>query len=248
MALDPFGPNDRPLWERMRTAFADLVDLLKTRPDRFCPTKNSAYCRRLRKRLVTLGEVWREAGMDGVADAWFWQRSRGEAGEQARCFLSQADALISDALTSKGPDHADRYVAGSLMAWYDGSSSRDMRAEDLDAMRAEVENFAVRLLAEAKPDAKSVLAVKKRRRRTPLREARPLTPKEVEALQLLGEHKGNYTAAAKVAGISRTALIKRYKKAIKKLPRSAAVMKKKPTTQPLPLDHRGQVNLSDEEE
>jgi predicted DNA-binding protein (UPF0251 family) len=91
-------------------------------------------------------------------------------------------------------------------------------------------------------------AGKRKRRRTPPRDAVPLTPEQVEALQLLADHKGNYTAAAKAAGISRPALTKRYKKAMKKLPRSAAVAKKKPTTRPLPLDRRGQVNISDEQE
>jgi predicted DNA-binding protein (UPF0251 family) len=107
----------------------------------------------------------------------------------------------------------------------------------------------VRLIDEVlKPDAKSVLAVKKRRRRTPPQDPTPVTPEQFEALHLMAEHKGNYSAAARAAGISRVAMTKRYKKAMKKLSRSAAVLKKKPTTQPLPLDRRGQVNLPDEEE
>jgi hypothetical protein len=80
---------------------------------------------------------------------------------------------------------------------------------------------------------------RKRRRQTQKKE-RPLTAAQAQAMHIVGEHKGNIAAAAKAVGISRQAMDKRYKGAIKKLGRSATP---KPKTQALPTDHRGQVNI-----
>ena len=76
---------------------------------------------------------------------------------------------------------------------------------------------------------------KPRRARRPA--IRPLTSKQAEAVQLVGEHKGNVSEAAKVAGISRQAMKKRYEEAMKKLGKAALP---KPKTQRLPRDRRGQ--------
>ena len=84
-------------------------------------------------------------------------------------------------------------------------------------------------------------AKRKRRRKVGTRKNTPLTPTQVEALQLVGEHRGNKAAAARAVGISRTAMDKRYRKALVKAP--AAAMKK-PKTQNLPHDKRGQVTVS----
>ncbi len=86
----------------------------------------------------------------------------------------------------------------------------------------------------------------KRRRRQSARKPSPLTPKQTEAMYLYAEHKENFTAAAKEAGISRTAMKKLFDKACKKLGRKAMKAMPKGKTQGLPLDHRGQVNLADE--
>jgi predicted DNA-binding protein (UPF0251 family) len=82
----------------------------------------------------------------------------------------------------------------------------------------------------------------KRRRRTNPRKPRPLTPKESEAVHLVGEHKGKVAAAAKVAGKSRQAMQKLYDKAMKKLGKSVF----RHATQAIPSDLRGQSTIPDE--
>jgi len=86
-------------------------------------------------------------------------------------------------------------------------------------------------------------AKQKRRRRAPAKEPAPLTPKETEAMQLVGEHKGNFTAAGRAAGKSRQAMQKLYEKACRKLGKSAVEPAAK--TQGLPTDHRGQIDVAD---
>jgi predicted DNA-binding protein (UPF0251 family) len=83
----------------------------------------------------------------------------------------------------------------------------------------------------------------KRRRRVSTRKETRLTPQQTEALYLVGEHKGNIAAAARAAGISRTAMAKRYRKALVKAP-EAKMGKIK--TRGLPHDKRGQVDVADE--
>jgi hypothetical protein len=61
-------------------------------------------------------------------------------------------------------------------------------------------------------------------------------------MHLVGEHKGNVAAAARAAGKSRTAMLKLYQKANKKLGKRAV----NHTTRRLPVDNRGQVTISDE--
>jgi predicted DNA-binding protein (UPF0251 family) len=81
---------------------------------------------------------------------------------------------------------------------------------------------------------------RKRRRARPRKPA-PLTPEQVEAVLLVGEHKGNFTAAAKAAGKSRQAMQKLFNKANKKLGKK--IVEKVAKTQRLPTDQRGQVNV-----
>jgi hypothetical protein len=85
-----------------------------------------------------------------------------------------------------------------------------------------------------------------RRRWVSPRKPTPLTAEQAEAVQLVGEHKGNVSAAAKAAGKSGQAMMKLYGKAMKKLGQAARVFKAK--TGDLPLDRHGQVNLSTEED
>jgi len=82
------------------------------------------------------------------------------------------------------------------------------------------------------------------RRRASPRKPTPLTAAQTEAMQLVGEHKGNFAAAAKAAGKSRTMMIKLYEKATAKLGKKAV----KHLTQRLPTDHRGQEIIAAEEE
>src|SRR5262249_32294146 len=84
--------------------------------------------------------------------------------------------------------------------------------------------------------------VTRKRRRQSEHKITPLTDKQSEAVHLVGEHKGNVAKAARAAGKSRQAMEKLYGKAMKKLGKKAV---DKITTQALPTDHRGQVNVAD---
>jgi hypothetical protein len=63
---------------------------------------------------------------------------------------------------------------------------------------------------------------------------------QTEAVQLVGEHKGNIAAAAKAAGKSRAAMDKLYRKGITKLGKKAI----EHATQKLPTDRRGQETIT----
>lgn len=76
--------------------------------------------------------------------------------------------------------------------------------------------------------------------RRPSELKRPLTPKQVEAYNLVLEHKGNISAAAMVLGVDRSTVGQHYKAALKKLGKEAV---KLPKTKRMPLDRRQQVNL-----
>jgi predicted DNA-binding protein (UPF0251 family) len=84
--------------------------------------------------------------------------------------------------------------------------------------------------------------LQRRRRRTPPTEIKPLTPKQFEAWELVGQHGGNINKAAKLAGISRTAMVKRLNQAVSKLAKHGVP---KPKLKKLPKDSRGQVNIAD---
>jgi predicted DNA-binding protein (UPF0251 family) len=84
-------------------------------------------------------------------------------------------------------------------------------------------------------------AKRKRRRRASAPRLVPLTNKQLEAVHLVGEHKGNVSAAARAVGISRQTMNRRYDKAMKKLGRKAV----KHRTKQLPTDRRGQINVAD---
>jgi predicted DNA-binding protein (UPF0251 family) len=81
---------------------------------------------------------------------------------------------------------------------------------------------------------------RKRRRRKSGAAPRPLTAKQTEAAQIVGECKGNLAEAARRLGIDRKTLQERYEGALSKLGRQAV----KHRVQSLPLDRRGQERLS----
>jgi DNA-binding CsgD family transcriptional regulator len=84
-------------------------------------------------------------------------------------------------------------------------------------------------------------AKQRKRRRSTARKPTPLTPRQIEVTQLMGEHKGNAGAVAKQMGISPQAVRKLYAKGMRKLGRSAKLLA--PWTTGLPLDRRGQANV-----
>jgi hypothetical protein len=81
----------------------------------------------------------------------------------------------------------------------------------------------------------------RRRRRPPLDpKIRPVTPKQTEAVQIVGECQGNLAAAARKLGIDRKTLKERYDAACKKLGIAAT----KHRTRALPKDRRGQEDVA----
>jgi hypothetical protein len=113
----------------------------------------------------------------------------------------------------------------------------------LETILASAENAALASVETPSGKTKPGTAKKIKRRRTRQPRVVPLTPNQTEAAYLVGEHKGDVTAAARAAGKSRQAMDKLYKKALKKLGQSAN-RAKKPKTQALPEDSRGQVKVA----
>jgi predicted DNA-binding protein (UPF0251 family) len=81
------------------------------------------------------------------------------------------------------------------------------------------------------------------RRRRMRQEPRPLTPKQTEAMQIVGECEGDLAEAARKVGICRKSLAERYSAALKKIGLTAAQYLK-PKTVSLPRDRRGQVAVA----
>jgi hypothetical protein len=84
----------------------------------------------------------------------------------------------------------------------------------------------------------------RKRRRQSQPTTTPLTAGQTEALQLVGEHKGNVTAAALAAGKTRQAMKKLYDKALAKLGKRNA---DKIKTRALPVNARGQQDAAGQE-
>jgi hypothetical protein len=110
------------------------------------------------------------------------------------------------------------------------------RPDAWDAVREHFKGFALRLLGADK----AARSPKRKRRRASVLRVVPLTEKQCEAAYLVGEHKGNISAAARAAGRKRQAMEKSYKTAMKKLGMRIV----KPKTQPLPSDRRGQADVA----
>jgi hypothetical protein len=70
---------------------------------------------------------------------------------------------------------------------------------------------------------------------------RPLTDKELEAVGAVAANAGSYTKAAKALGIKATQVRARHQKGMRKLDRTGGKM---PRTFSMPIDHRGQENVS----
>jgi hypothetical protein len=81
----------------------------------------------------------------------------------------------------------------------------------------------------------------KERRRRPAAEPKPLTAKQVEAVQIVGECRGDFAEAARRLKRDRKTIVGHYEAAQEKLGKSAV----KAATQPLPKDRRGQENIAD---
>ena len=81
-----------------------------------------------------------------------------------------------------------------------------------------------------------------RTRKRQSNKVRPLTERQVEVMQLVGEYKGNLAAVARQMGLNHKTVRQHYKAAMNKLGQKSL---KHPTTR-LPTDRRGQVNVADD--
>jgi predicted DNA-binding protein (UPF0251 family) len=118
----------------------------------------------------------------------------------------------------------------------------------IDAALMVLRNFLVRKRENERAARKATAApllskkVPKRRRRPPLaRKVRPLTPKQTEAVQIVGECKGSFADAARRMGLDRKTVRQHYYAGMKKMGRAIG---KKPKTERLSQDSRGQATVS----
>ncbi len=95
----------------------------------------------------------------------------------------------------------------------------------------------------AEQAAVSVDTQKQRRRGTAPRKPRPLTARQAEVVQIVGECKGVIAVAARQLGRDRKTVAEIYKAAMAKLGKS--VVRSKDKTRLLPRDKRGQEAVSD---
>ncbi len=83
-----------------------------------------------------------------------------------------------------------------------------------------------------------------RKRKQPSADVKPLTVKQAQAVQVVGECEGNYAKAAKRLGVDRTTVKEHYLAAMAKLGQQAT--RGKPKKQRLPTDRRGQSNIAED--
>jgi predicted DNA-binding protein (UPF0251 family) len=89
---------------------------------------------------------------------------------------------------------------------------------------------------------------KKQRRRRVGASPRPLTPKQLEAFEVVGRHGGNISAAAKELKITRQGLAKMFKRAQEKTARASTTAGPRVKTQRLPHGSRGEELVEQEED
>ena len=83
---------------------------------------------------------------------------------------------------------------------------------------------------------------KKHKRNRPSLEMKPLTEKQTEAAQIVGQCKGNISEAARRLGVTRKTVEQHYKAALRKMGETVV----KQATRQLPLDRRGQIAVSED--
>jgi DNA-binding NarL/FixJ family response regulator len=115
----------------------------------------------------------------------------------------------------------------------------------LEAIRAGAERVREILTTCLEEQAPAVERKRpKRRRRKTDAVPRPLTAKQAEAIQIVGECKGNFAQAADRIGRDRATVRQHYNAGMKKLGRTAV----KHRTQQLPSDKRGQDSVSSDDD
>jgi DNA-binding CsgD family transcriptional regulator len=205
---------------------------------------------------------WRVCGGGRPLDGRFDRRldRRFEAlAEQAGAILARAASCPAEILAE--PDAGQRwlnflktsdpgafsyspFVVGFLDA--DGRSGETFFLGSIADVAAVSAAAVDRLLAEflAHPEPASgdgKRSGKRRTRNRPPATPKPLTAKQVEAVQMVGDCKGNFAEAARRLGVTSKTVRQHYRAAITKTGQTVV----KHATKALPSDRRGQTNLAD---
>lgn len=182
----------------------------------------------LRKALDSLAECRNEATLQKyVATERHNVNCYREQCDEARAELHKLAVLVYRHL----PDFTLQFCRINPM-W-----RMDAKETDWPSIVAElktIEDAALRKLLAAGGKRKVT-----RRRRKSDNMPKPLTAKQLEAVQIVGECKGNITKAAEQVGIDRKSMQERYDAAMTKLGASAVKHK----TKQLGNDKRGQANI-----
>jgi DNA-binding CsgD family transcriptional regulator len=121
---------------------------------------------------------------------------------------------------------------------------RPLAPEDVIPERNATAAAVKALLEVLRPLPKELAAASRkrhpRRRKRPPTTGRPLSEKQIEAMQIVGDCKGNLAEAARRLGKDPKTVRQHYNAALRKLGKAAV----KHATRALPSDRRGQVNLS----
>jgi hypothetical protein len=184
-----------------------------SKPRRLTRAELLAVAKRRQKEIDLDGS--NDAALAGSAD---WLRAAWPTG---RINLSPLPACLCDEWLPRVPI-------------FDGERLKGLNPADV---RNAYDVFMAMLTTPAEQAGKPVARTRKRRRQSEPRIV-PLTPAQTEAVHLVGEHKGNITAAARAAGRTRQRMGVLYKAAMKKMGKSAVRERKK--TRALPTDRRGQ--------
>lgn len=254
-----------PLQRQFELAAGDLFDLRHTLVQVPAPgLTGGAFWQSLPNRCQATNHLYKcSCWTDGddvprpgfVTWQWVTHRLPGSDPQQARDWC-RFDSLATEAGELLGRRLPDT-IAGrkdSVARWLLWLHSRDVQrftwsaswlTHPLQTLEAVVPQFSItndlcnrsaraihRLLEESSAP---------KRRRGSTRKPTPLSPEQIEAVELVAEHKGNFTAAAKAAGKSRQAVGKLYRKATKKL---GKLRVSKIKGKGLPHDQRGQVAVA----
>lgn len=173
-----------------------------------------------------------------------------------RWTIDAAERLLGE-LTAHLDIMPERINPTGSAAWVESNRERltDGLADFVDGVTTiseaalppfDLENMRSRLRGELR---RAIVAPKQRRARRPRRtgEARALTEKQLQVVQLYGECKGCFAQIGRVLGITGEGARFHWKAAAKKLgPRLSKIIAQPPMgrRQALPTDHRGQVTVS----
>lgn len=180
-----------------------------------------------------------------AADAAIWASTTGAEADTARDRLCAATSAIVAACESRKWHDLRPDLNGYREAFLAAREARG--GKQYESVKAALRDLLTEALREKRRLCLSALdllacrsnKIPRTRRRAASRPPAPITQRQAEAVQMMGEHKGNHAAAARAMGISASALRKLYEKAMRKVP----VHSQKALERRLPLDRRGQPNV-----